>query len=515
MGTNLSGKLLFVFILSSLLSCVAAWVIAGRYKAAMRRLLRIQGPVPPLAPRAASPTVDTAPLPPAGQVSLADNRRAGVRLALMLLGLSILIASTAATLWWRLAFPGEPLSPTRIAAVALLGAWPVVPALGVLWRWSRWRVLGALALWSLCAFPILLWRSIEPRPLQLLQGMVSEMGLAIVIIGLITLGNSTRAIAPWLFLPFSALAWSSIAGLDLLARLAEQQSPVLQWLPDWIGVLPVFGAFALLPWLIAWWPLRWLGRQLGRAYSRQWLSELLVVFTAVWAIALFDKAIPYADSEGLGAAWMFAPLLWIPPVVLGAARFRARPVRPPTLLVLRVFQQDAQLQSLFDHVIERWRLSGNTLMIAGTDLATRTLDGEDLFMFLDRRLPERFASAPDVAARLASIDAMPDADGRFRVNECYCHDSTWQDALNALVERADVVLMDLRGFKAHNAGCRFELEVLARTARPLRITVLIDERTDRAAAEACIADGRLDRFTWIDGHRLDAHTRRDVLASLF
>lgn len=50
-----------------------------------------------------------------------------------------------------------------------------------------------------------------------------------------------------------------------------------------------------------------------------------------------------------------------------------------------------------------------------------------------------------------------DIDGRYRVNRCYCHDATWQDALQALVRFSDVVLMDLRGFQTHNAGCRYEL----------------------------------------------------------
>ena len=105
---------------------------------------------------------------------------------------------------------------------------------------------------------------------------------------------------------------------------------------------------------------------------------------------------------------------------------------------------------------ERWRLSGNTVMIAGTDLADRTLDADDIFQFLDRKLAQRFiVSRADVARRTDAFDMMADIDGRYRVNECYCHHTTWQDALQALVRYSDVVLMDLRGFQAHNAGCRY------------------------------------------------------------
>jgi len=512
MGDNASGKLLFIFILAALLSSVAAWLVARRYRLAMARLMR--------APAGKGSTVSTPgtteSLPFPTPVSFADNLRAGRRLAMLLISLSLLIAVTSASVWWWLAFPGEPFAPTRIAAVALLGLWPVVPALGVLWRWSRWRTFGALVLWCVFAFVVLLWRSIEPQPLQLLAGMANEMGLSLVIVAFMTLGHSTRPIAPWLLPPIFVLTASSIAGLDLLTFLAARQSSVLTWIPEWVGLSPVFGAFVFLPWLVAWWPIRWLGRLLGRAYSRKWLSELLVVFAAVWAIALFDKVISTTGTAGLRAAILFVPLLWIPLIVLGVAPVRSVRGRPPTLLVLRVFQQDARAQSLFDQVIERWRLSGNTVMIAGTDLATRTLDGEDLFTFLDRRLAERFIRSPaDIAPRLASLDTSPDAEGRFRVNECYCHDTTWQDVLKALVDRSDVVLMDLRAFKARNAGCCFELDVLAKAARPLRVTVLVDEQTERTAAEACLVGGHPERFTWIDTQRIDSRKRQEVLASLF
>lgn len=208
--------------------------------------------------------------------------------------------------------------------------------------------------------------------------MASEIGLPLALLSLVFLGNATRAIAPWLLVPAALLAWSSLAGIQAMYFIGEQRSPrltslielldpLLGWLP-WYGVLVLF---VLLPWVIAWWPARVLGRALGRAYSRKLFSDLLVIYIAVWAFSLTDKALTAADA-GVAAVAMYLPLLWIPMVIWPAARWRPRSERPPTLLVLRVFQQDAQAQSLFDHVVERWRLSGNTVMIAGTDLADRT-----------------------------------------------------------------------------------------------------------------------------------------------
>ena len=378
-------------------------------------------------------------------------------------------------------------------------------------------MLGVLVLWCGLCFVVMLWRSIEPRPLELLLFLGSEIGPPLLLVALLCMGSATRAVAPWLLPPIVALVWASITGVDLLGLLVERRAPLLMPLASALSVPGVMLLFALLPWLLAWWPLHRLARALGRAYARKQLSELIVLFTAVWAIVLLSQALTMASSAGLGGGLLLAlPLLWIPLVMTINERMRTEPGRPPTLLVLRVFQRDAQVQDLFDHVVERWRLSGNTVLIAGTDLADRTLDADDIFTFLDGGLSQRFIRTPaDVAPRLAAFDLARDADGRFRVNECYCHDTTWQDALAALVQRSDVVLMDLRSFQAHNAGCRYELGTLAQTPRALRVIVLTDGQTDRAAAAEAVGHARPGRFVWLDTATIDRAKRREVLASLF
>jgi hypothetical protein len=379
-----------------------------------------------------------------------------------------------------------------------------------------------LLLWCGATFTVFLWRQIELKPLLALTSMASEIGLPLVLVSLVFLGSSTRAVAPWLLLPAAVLMWSSLLGLDVLISMGERQSPALlslvgrfEALLGWhtVYVLPVL--FALLPWALAWWPAWVLARALSRAYARKWVSDLLVVFIGVWALALTDKALTVATQAGIAAVAMYLPLLWVFPAIWFARRQRPHRERPPTLLVLRVFQQDAQAQSLFDHMVERWRLSGNTILIAGTDLANRTLDAADVFTFLEGRLAGRFIVSPaDVARRIAAFDMAADIDGRYRVNECYCHDTTWQNALQALVSYSDVVVMDLRGFQAHNAGCRYELSTLAQATRKLRILVLVDNRTDRAAAREEIV-GSQDRFTFVEVPHFKASDGPKVLARLF
>ena len=508
---NSAGKLMFVLYVAVLLSCFAAWVIAWRYRKVMQQLMRapVAAPVDTEAAQA-SPSA----LPPPVPASLADNRRAGLRLTLLLVALSVVLAASSAVIWMLLAFPGEPLPPKRVAAVTLLHAWPVIPALGLMWRWSRRRLLGALLLWCVFCFCVLLWRSITPNPGQLALGLAWEIGPPMVMVALMLLGNATRAIAPWLLIPIAGLVGVSILGTDILDALVRSETP-LRWLPAWLGAHSVIITFAFLPWLLAWWPLYRLGRFLGYAYSRRWFSELMVVFTTVWALSLMERALIVTSASGFAACAMFLPLLWIPAVMLAYARLTQRVGRPLTLLVLRVFQRDRAVQSLFDHVIERWRLTGNTVMIAGTDLADRTIDADDIFTFLGRRLAQRFIRTPaDVVPRIAAFEMAPDADGRYRVNECYCHDTTWQHALQALVGISDVVLMDLRGFQAHNAGCSYELATLSQGSRDLRVVVLADAQTDRAAATAAIAAGGTARFVWLDASTVDARTRRAVLAKL-
>ena len=517
MSSNINGQLAAVLILAVLFACLGAWTLAWRYRAAMRRLMS----APSLArlatssssPRNEAPSTYTSPAPR----SLAGNRRAAWALSGLLIAMSCLIAATSGSLWLALAFPGEPFAWKRAAVIALMHLWPVVPALALMWRWSLARVLLALAVWVVVCYGVMLWRSIEPQPVQALLALAVEIGPALVLVTLLCSSDATRAAAPWLLPPLVLLVWSSILGLDLLSALVAQRSAILLWLVGWLPATAALVLFALLPWLIAWWPLRWLGRALARAYARKWLSDLIVLFTAVWTMALLVEALSVASVAGGRAVAMLASLVWIPIVMtLNAALRGAAERRAPTLLVLRVFQRDAQVQQLFDHVVERWRVSGNIVLIAGIDLADRTLDADDIFTFIDGGLSGRFIAAPEaVAPRLAAFDMAADADGRFRVNECYCHDTTWQAALRALVQRSDVVLMDLRGFQAHNAGCRFELAALSDAPRLQRVVVLSDAQTDRAAADASIAPGAAGRFTWLDAAHIDRAKRHEVLAQLF
>ena len=154
------------------------------------------------------------------------------------------------------------------------------------------------------------------------------------------------------------------------------------------------------------------------------------------------------------------------------------------MLLLRVFGFQKRTEKLFDRVAERWRFEGPVAMIAGADLALRSVDVDEALAFVRGEIESRYVSgAADLAQRLQALDAGVDPDGRFRVGEFFCFDNTWRPALRSLVERARVVLMDLRGFTKANAGCVFELEQLSAFGAAGRCVFVVDSTTDRALAE--------------------------------
>ena len=197
-----TGKLAFIFMLAVLLSYAGAWWLARRYRAAMRELMS--------APLAASPpsrstgaAVNTLPQPT--PVTAAANRRAGLRLALLLVTLSGLIALSSAALQLHVVMQDMAFSFSRLALLGFVQLWPVIPSLGLLWRWPRWRVLGALALWFLVCFALVLWRSDGNTAMDVLSFLALEIGPPMLLAAAVCLGGATRAIAPWLLLPVIGL----------------------------------------------------------------------------------------------------------------------------------------------------------------------------------------------------------------------------------------------------------------------------------------------------------------------
>ncbi len=86
------------------------------------------------------------------------------------------------------------------------------------------------------------------------------------------------------------------------------------------------------------------------------------------------------------------------------------------------------------------------------------LEPNEFFAYLRGRLREHFIADPDEAtSRIKALDNGRDPDGRFRVNELLCTNSTWQPTVLQMIANASVILLDLREYSQQRKGTRFEL----------------------------------------------------------
>ncbi|MFM1892475.1 MAG: hypothetical protein RLZ44_1552, partial [Pseudomonadota bacterium] len=512
-----SGAILTALVLAVLLASAVALLVSWAYRRRMVALMRAAPP--PDDSHAAAPPPRQLPGTSAGTTDLGVNRRAYRRLLLALAGLCLVIGLTQAWLALHFVYQTPDFSFNRLLILGLVYAWPMVLAWGLAARWPWTRVVaGILVYLGLMAAVVM----IGSTAAQSLAGVLSWLGGVVAIPLLVTLFISAsgriRAVAPYLLPPFLILSASSVAVLEVLVVATGGSTPP-SWLAALLGVLGAYGTIAVLvlaPWLVLAWPVYALARWLAAAYRDKRFSDLSYLLGAYWFVVLSASALPALQGVGWAGLTQLLPWLWIPLAWRVLPGWLRPAADPPTLLVLRVFQRDAAVEALFDRVVERWRLTGNTVLIAGTDLISRTLDPDDLFAFFNRALASRFIPrTAEIPARLAAFDLRPDPDGRYRVNECYCFDTTWQATLEALVERSDQVLMDLRGFRAENQGCRFELRALAAAAHLQRVVLLYDDATARAIANDEIAAAPASRFVWLDGNRLNRATTQRVIHTLF
>ncbi|WP_332741243.1 hypothetical protein [Hydrogenophaga sp.] len=509
-----TGAILTAMVLGVMLTGAASWVVSGLYRRRMLALMRRSPPPDPAQPVAATPA--PAPAKPAVTLDAGANRRASWRYLFAVSALSLLIGVTQSVLALLFIYGSELLSVGRALTLGVVYAWPMALTWGLVRRWSWLRTLGAIGFYLLAMLALTWWRSVSPQPLTTSLGWLGGLVLIPVLVTLV-IGASgrIRAVAPYLLPIFMLLAASSVLALQLLVSGVDDPPRWLITLVGTVGAWPAIVLMALAPWLLLAWPAWAIARALARAYRGKRFSDLWYLLAAYWLVVLGASALPSLQGVGLIALTQFIPWLWIPLAAWAWRGWLAPRGAPPTLLVLRVFQQDAGVQALFDRVVERWRHSGNTVLIAGTDLLSRTIDPDDVFTFLDGRLAERFvANEAQVAERLRDFDLAPDPDGRYRVNECYCFDSTWQQALAALVAQADVVLMDLRGFQARNQGCRHELGVLATAPHLQRVVLLFDGNTDRHTALADLAGAPEGRVVWVEAGRLEQKRVAQIVGAL-
>ncbi|MES9833850.1 MAG: hypothetical protein ABW139_16565 [Candidatus Thiodiazotropha sp. DIVDIV] len=254
-----------------------------------------------------------------------------------------------------------------------------------------------------------------------------------------------------------------------------------------LGATPIYVMINLLGFLLfgvfGWWLL---GR-LGYAYRTKRMSDQSLNLDALWMMFALFQSITLAFE---GWVWIFtglvAYILYKQITRIGFTRITSQisSDKPSSLLLLRVFALGRKSERMFDTLSKRWLRMGNIDLIAGPDLVTSTVEPHEFLDYMGGHLSRSFIDNPSVLEqRLALRDCLPDPDGRYRVNEFFCRNDTWQMCMSRLASECDVVLMDLRSFSRQNQGCLWELEQLLTNVLLDRVLFVVDETTDNGFLE--------------------------------
>jgi hypothetical protein len=323
---------------------------------------------------------------------------------------------------------------------------------------------------------------------------------------LLLLGSSlgrVRGVVPMTFgglvifgaAPYAASSLWQLIGASEAGSRAMLETP-------WLGSRHLLLMLIVLPFAAA---MAWRLSALAAGYAAKRFSDVQLLARAWWLMFVALIAIELLNARD-APAWSaaLAALCVLPFAPLQRWVFRrvhaARNAPPPaTLLLLRVFGFRARTERLFDRIGARWRWHGPVTMIAAPDVVSRTIDAVDFLDWLLGRSGSNFVrDADELRRRLAAIDRQRDPDGRFRVSEFCCADNTWRATVVELMQRADVVLMDLRGITRERKGCEFELQQLAQRLPPGRVVLVVEPGADRSPLEAMLGAGAAAQVRWFE-----------------
>jgi hypothetical protein len=391
-----------------------------------------------------------------------------------------LVMAAASLASWRIG-----ILPFRLVIFSWVFAWPVVLTIGLVAAATRgaklWTTVGYFSVLAI------LGAIATVRSPTFVFGSIAVLwvitNLPATLLLWAFLNRRVRAVGP-LVLTFMILAFM---GSNLALEIVGSDARLLRsigYLGSVLGLggvgafiaLIVFGfaVFGLLGWLA----LRWI----GVLYEQKKLSDQSVTLDSMWLLFGVVQSIPLVFG---GAAWIlsglvaFAAYKLVSWVGFSLVRRDTAPENSPKLLLLRVFSLGKRSERLFDALAKHWRHVGSIRLIAGPDLATTTIEPHEFLDFLTGKLARRFIADPETLdLRASEMDLQPDWDGRYRVNDFFCHEDTWQMVLSRLVDESDAVLMDLRGFSPQNRGVVHEIDELINVVPSERVLFVIDETTD-------------------------------------
>ncbi|HTR54795.1 MAG TPA: hypothetical protein VMJ10_29100, partial [Kofleriaceae bacterium] len=382
--------------------------------------------------------------------------------------------------------------------------WPLVPSLVVLLAVDRRGIarivaaymgVGLVAEFAVTLGGQLLRGTLNAAPIMNLYWMLVSLGLVVyapLVLIVVSGWRRIRAVMPLALAGTVAFGFALLGFGSAMVRILDVER-LRSGLLDAGAVVSIAATYYGL-FLIASLPVGWviwrLLRRLAGAFERKRFSDVQLIVDCWWAIVAAEQATLLSTELGYVAVAGALAAFGAYRIVVAVA-LRMMPVRdsaPKRLLLLRVFGYQSRTESLFDRIAQAWRFDGPVHLIAGADLASRSVTPGLMLRFLSGTLDTQYvATDDDVAARIGALDADPDPDGRFRVNDVYCREDIWRAALVALLAASDRVLMDLRGFSTQNQGCVFELEQLLLRLPTQAIVLVIDAQTDVRLLGATLA----------------------------
>ena len=500
-GGELFFHLLNVALLTALLAPLILWRYRRAVLAGMQDRLSASLPCAPAALR-----------PRAGHTGIADPLawEAGLRRRMLA---AVTLATLLPSLLLSALFlhlDSQPLTPAHLllrAGAALSAAVPIYAVLMAVPFWRAGRLwLGTLVVMAatlvLLSMLQRLFLGKQPSLDQVVNFVLFFQFAAVtlwlpILLGLATGARRVRGVAPITFAGLLVFGLAPYFGMRLTQAFAGTRAGS-ELVLSFTGLDTGFVLLALPIGLLAWRRLKSLAQdyEAKRFSDVQLLAHtwwlLIVAVSVVELVTVYGRWTPVILSMMVGAA----SYLLFPRLLARALRWANPPDRRPqsrTLLLLRVFGYTARTETLFDRIASRWRLFGPVTMIAAPDVIARTVNPGNFLRFATGNIASTFVnSREDLDQRLAALDARPDPDGRYRINEFCCRDTTWQATVVELIERADAVIMDLRGFTPQRRGCEFELQELAARLAAQRVVLVADGTTDRALLERTLGPGGAD-----------------------
>jgi hypothetical protein len=484
------GAMVATIVVTPILSLLVLW----RYRHAVRRSMHLTAPGStqaaiqpqwqlPIAtqwregqgypyPRPGGPSAPVVGITAGHPPSASDDDRAGWAvvwtrlrsLCFVYVAAGVAYGLVAAIVWLQ---AGQiEFGARRLAIVAVLNAWLVVPTVLAVLAAGRRTTALVWACYVLLILLLSLGTGVGLSILVLFALMVLGPGVLLLAVS----GRNLRAVGPFLAVPVLIAAvglwvWPWLA----LPLVNAGASVVVGRLAVTVGVLVI--ALSGLAYL--WWG--------AHQYAHKRASDQMLLVSQWWFLAtVWGSMLLLHSGVRWALAFWLAYLAFRLVMALGL-RLRRRTLggAPLRLLLLRVFGAQRRSEELLRRLGASWRHLGPVQMIAGTDLAAAALEPHDFLDSLRGRLSRQFvAGADDLQRRLTQLDLLPDPDGRYRVNELFCHDDTWRPTAQALVHRSDYILLDLRGFTVARRGATYEITQLVELVPLRQVLVLTDETTD-------------------------------------